>query len=121
MKKHLKIHLTGAVQGVGFRPFVYNLAKKHSLNGYVINDTHGVVIEIEGNEKNINQFLIELYTEKPPLAHIFSQEIEELPIVNFKDFEIRKSKGKGKKEVFILPDISTCKECFGGKRNFQKR
>ncbi len=112
MKKHLKIHLTGAVQGVGFRPFVYNLAKKHSLNGYVINDTHGVVIEIEGNENDINRFLIELHTEKPPLAHIFSQEIEELPIENFEDFEIKKSKGKGKKEVFILPDISTCKECF---------
>ncbi len=112
MKKHLKIHLTGAVQGVGFRPFVYNLAKRYGLNGYVINDTHGVIIEIEGDEKYINQFLISLQIEKPPLAHIFSQEIEQLLLKGYKDFEIRKSESKGKKEVFILPDISTCEECF---------
>ncbi|WP_457642092.1 carbamoyltransferase HypF [Persephonella sp.] len=110
--KHLKIHLTGAVQGVGFRPFVYNQAVKYGLTGYVINDTHGVIIEVEGDEKNINQFLISLQTEKPPLAHIFSQEIEELPLTGFTDFQIRKSESKGKKEVFILPDISTCNECF---------
>lgn len=112
MKKHLKIHITGAVQGVGFRPFVYNLAKRSGLKGYVINDTHGVVIEVEGEEKAVNRFLISLQTEKPPLAHIFSQEIEELPLSDFKDFEIRRSESKGKKEVFILPDISTCTECL---------
>ncbi|SNZ06924.1 Hydrogenase maturation protein, carbamoyltransferase HypF [Persephonella hydrogeniphila] len=112
MKKHIKIHITGAVQGVGFRPFVYNLAKKLGLKGYVINDTHGVVIEVEGKEKEINRFLISLQTEKPPLAHIFSQEIEELPLSDFKDFQIKKSEQTGKKEVFILPDISTCTECL---------
>ena len=112
MEKRLKIHLTGAVQGVGFRPFVYNLAKKLNLKGYVINDTYGVIIEIQGEEKDINQFLISLHTEKPPLAHIFSQEIEQLPLTEFKDFEIRSSKAVGKKEVFILPDISTCGECL---------
>ena len=112
MKKHLKIHLTGAVQGVGFRPFVYNIARRFELNGYVINDTHGVIIEVEGEEKDINRFLISLQTEKPPLAHIFSQEIQELPLRGLKDFEIRKSKSRGKKEVFILPDISVCDECL---------
>ncbi|EDP73428.1 acylphosphatase, partial [Hydrogenivirga sp. 128-5-R1-1] len=112
MEKRLKIHLTGAVQGVGFRPFVYNLAKKLNLKGYVINDTYGVIIEIQGKEKDINQFLISIHTEKPPLAHIFSQEIEQLPQAKFKDFEIRSSKAVGKKEVFILPDISTCEECL---------
>ena len=112
MKKHLKIHLTGAVQGVGFRPFVYNTAKKFNLNGYVINDTHGVIIEVEGEERDINRFLISLQTEKPPLAHIFSQEIQELPLKSFTDFKIRKSKHRGKKEVFILPDISVCDECL---------
>ena len=111
-QKHLKLHLTGAVQGVGFRPFVYNLAKKLGLKGYVINDTHGVIIEIQGEERDINQFLISLQTEKPPLAHIFSQEIKELPLSTFKDFEIRKSSSKGKKDVFILPDISTCDQCL---------
>ncbi|MDQ7055312.1 MAG: Sua5/YciO/YrdC/YwlC family protein [Persephonella sp.] len=112
MLKRMVIHLTGAVQGVGFRPFVYNLAVRHNLKGYVINDSQGVVIDIEGDEKNINQFLIALHTQKPPLAHIFSQEMEEKNIAGYKTFEIRKSKEKGKKEVFILPDVSTCEECF---------
>jgi len=102
MRKHLKIHLTGAVQGVGFRPFVYNTALRHNLKGYVINDTHGVVIEVEGEEDDINRFLISLNTEKPPLAHIFSQEIEELPLSGFEEFTIKKSESKGKKEVFIF-------------------
>ncbi len=110
--KHLKLKLTGAVQGVGFRPFVYRIAVKNNLKGYIINSTEGVIIEIEGEEENINNFLIELNTEKPPLAHIFSQEIDELPLANFEKFEIKQSKEKGKKEVFILPDISTCDECL---------
>ncbi len=112
MKKRLKIHLTGAVQGVGFRPFVYNTAVRYNLKGYVINDTHGVVIEVEGEDQNINRFLISLNTEKPPLAHIFSQEIEELPFFGFKEFSIKKSENTGKKEVFILPDISVCEQCI---------
>ncbi|WP_457644283.1 carbamoyltransferase HypF [Persephonella sp.] len=112
MKKRIRIHLTGAVQGVGFRPFVYNIALKHNLTGYVINDTHGVVIEVEGEEDGINRFLISLNSEKPPLAHIFSQELEELPLYGFKEFTIRKSESSGKKEVFILPDISVCDQCL---------
>ncbi len=112
MLRRLKIHLTGAVQGVGFRPFVYNLAVRYNLKGFVINDTHGVIIDVEGEEDKINQFLISLHTEKPPLAHIFSQEIEEKQPAGYKDFEIRKSKKEGKKEVFILPDVSTCDECL---------
>ena len=67
---------------------------------------------MEGEERNINRFLISLQTEKPPLAHIFSQEIQELPLKGFTDFKIRKSKHRGKKEVFILPDISVCDECL---------
>ncbi|WP_457639565.1 carbamoyltransferase HypF [Persephonella sp.] len=110
--KRFKIHLTGAVQGVGFRPFVFNLAKSLNLNGYVINDTYGVIIEVEGEEADLNRFLIKLQTDKPPLAHIFSQEITELPPAGYTDFEIRKSKETGKKEVFILPDISTCGQCL---------
>jgi hydrogenase maturation protein HypF len=110
--KHLKIKLNGAVQGVGFRPFVYRIATENNLKGYIINSTDGVVIEVEGTEEDINRFLIQLNKNKPPLAHIFSQEIEELPLANFKTFEIKHSKEKGKKDVFILPDIATCDECL---------
>ncbi len=121
MKKRMIIHLSGAVQGVGFRPFVYNLATRYRLTGYVINDTQGVVIEIEGSEEDINEFLIALHREKPPLAHIFSQELEDAPPAGYTDFQIKKSQSSGKKEVFILPDISTCDQCLDEMNNPQDR
>jgi hydrogenase maturation protein HypF len=65
-----KIHVTGVVQGVGFRPFVYQLAQKHGLAGWVCNTSAGVDIEVEGASKSLAHFLAELSTESPPLAHI---------------------------------------------------
>ncbi len=112
MEKRFRISLQGAVQGVGFRPFVYNLATELSLRGFVINDSHGVLIEVEGPEQKIVEFLIRLNREKPPLAHIFSQEVEELSPKGYEDFTIRESDSKGEKEVFILPDVATCDECL---------
>jgi len=108
----LRIKLKGAVQGVGFRPFVYRVAKELGLRGFVINDSRGVLIEVEGSRERLNRFLIELHKRKPPLAHLFSQEIESLPPTGYKDFEIRESEEEGEKEVFLLPDIATCNECL---------
>jgi len=110
--KRLKIQLTGAVQGVGFRPFVFNIANRYNLKGYVLNDTEGVLIEIEGEKDNIDKFLVSLFSEKPPLAHIFSSYIEELDFFGYKDFQIKSSKSNKEKQVFILPDISICDECL---------
>ncbi len=110
--KRLKIHLNGTVQGVGFRPFVYRIAKELGLKGYVLNDSFGVEIEVEGEKENLDRFLLKLNQEKPPLAHIYSQHIEFLEPIGYKDFEIRKSEGSGEKEVLILPDIATCDECL---------
>ena len=111
--RRVKIHLNGAVQGVGFRPFVYNLARSLGLKGYVLNDGFGVFIEIEGEPAAIDQFLVRLQTEKPPLAHIFSQEVEYLPEpAGYADFSIRRSNAETPKEVFILPDVTTCDACL---------
>ncbi len=111
--QRVKIHLNGAVQGVGFRPFVYNLAHRLQLKGYVINDGFGVFIEVEGEPHAIDQFLIRLQTEKPPLAHIFSQEVEYLSTpAGYTDFTIQKSDAETPKEVFILPDVTTCNACL---------
>jgi len=112
MKKRVIVHLSGAVQGVGYRPFVYNLANRFGLNGYVTNDVQGVVIEVEGEENDINSFLLALHKEKPPLAHVFSQHIEEANPIGYTGFEIRESRTEGKKEVFVLPDIATCNQCI---------
>ena len=108
----LRVKLKGAVQGVGFRPFVYRLAQDLSLRGWVINNSSGVEIEVEGKVQLLEEFLLRLQTEKPPLAHIYSQEIEYLEEVGYEDFEIRESKEEGKKEVLILPDIATCQWCL---------
>jgi len=65
---HYKYSIEGIVQGVGFRPFVYTLALKHSLKGFVLNDSSGVKISLEGKPNNIDIFEKELYSKLPPLA-----------------------------------------------------
>lgn len=110
--KRLRIELKGAVQGVGFRPFVYRTAEELGLKGFVMNDSRGVLIEVEGEEEHLERFLIDLNLKKPPLAHLFSQGVDELPPAGYKNFEIRESEEEGRKEVFILPDIATCDECL---------
>jgi hydrogenase maturation protein HypF len=107
----LRLLLNGTVQGVGFRPFVYRTAKSLGLPGYVINDTSGVIIEVEGMKNKIDTFLLRLYSEKPPLANIFYEEAHYEEPVGFSDFEIRSSTTSQRKEVMILPDIATCMDC----------
>jgi len=107
-----RIKVFGSVQGVGFRPFVYRIASELSLKGFVLNSPEGVLIEVEGPKEVLDKFLINLQKEKPPLAHIYSLELEVLPEKGYKTFEIRKSSEGGKKEVFVLPDIATCEECL---------
>ena len=70
----LKIHITGAVQGVGFRPFVYRLAEEAGLKGYVLNDTSGVLIEVEGEKRELDRFLIRVDREKPVISKIYSMQ-----------------------------------------------
>jgi hydrogenase maturation protein HypF len=112
MNKRYRLKVFGSVQGVGFRPFVYRIARELNLTGFVLNDPTGVVIEIEGPQETLEKFLSKLREEKPPLAQIYSVELEVLPSAGYKDFEIRKSAESGKREVFVLPDIATCKECL---------
>ncbi len=109
----VRIHLNGAVQGVGFRPFVYNLAHQLGVTGFIINDGFGVLIEVEGQPEAVQRFLIQLHTQKPPLAHIFSQEVEYLEKpAGYRDFVIRRSDVHSPKEVFVLPDVTTCEACL---------
>lgn len=111
--KRAVIKLTGAVQGVGFRPFVYNLAKRYGLRGFILNDGKGVIIEVEGEEKVIKDFILSIHNEKPRLANIFSQSVEFFEeLKNYENFKILESNSNTEKNVFILPDISTCDECL---------
>jgi len=107
-----KITIEGIVQGVGFRPFIYNLAKSHNLKGYVLNNPQGVQIEVEGKSIDLRRFLKAIHETLPPHAHIISFEEERLPPFNFTDFEIRKSTIQEDRTVLISPDLATCENCL---------
>ena len=109
--KRMRIVIRGAVQGVGFRPFIYRLATRAGLPGWVINSAQGVFIEVEGEEAALREFLVRIEQEKPAIAHIKSLEAVYLDAVGFDGFEIRESAG-GEKTALILPDIATCPDCL---------
>ncbi len=104
-----KISVKGIVQGVGFRPFVYNLAKALKLKGYVINSSKGVTIEIEGN--NSDTFIGRLTKEAPPLSQIMNVDVITLPYHGYKDFKIKESEDEGS-FTLVSPDVSICGDCF---------
>jgi hydrogenase maturation protein HypF len=110
--KRFSVHVRGAVQGVGFRPFVYRLANKLNLRGWVVNNPSGVRIEVEGPEGKLESFLKNLREEKPPMAQIQSLEHTVLEPTGYHGFEIRESSEDEEKTVLVLPDIGTCDECL---------
>jgi len=107
-----KIVVRGAVQGVGFRPFVYRLARELDLSGWVLNSAQGVFIEVEGAGAPLRHFLVRLEREKPALAIIQSLEFSFLDAVGYEGFTIRMSEESGAKTVLVLPDIATCPDCL---------
>lgn len=108
----LRVTIRGAVQGVGFRPFVYRLATALGLRGWVNNSSQGVSIEVEGSRPLLEQFLLRLEREKPPRASIQSLESSFLDPVGYTAFEIRHSDEAGEKTALVLPDIATCLDCL---------
>ncbi|MDH3529340.1 MAG: carbamoyltransferase HypF, partial [Acidobacteriota bacterium] len=102
----------GAVQGVGFRPFVFRLAKDLDLTGWINNSPSGVFIEVEGPPTKLRSFLLRLESEKPPRSHIQSLESSFLDAAGYNTFEIRPSNRNGEKTAVVLPDIATCKDCL---------
>jgi hydrogenase maturation protein HypF len=108
-----KATIKGIVQGVGFRPFVYQLARKKGLGGYVLNTSEGVDIEVEGEQENIESFFEEIQIQKPPLARITSVETQYLPHhYHYDDFMIRPSRIGAQQSVLISPDICICDDCL---------
>jgi hydrogenase maturation protein HypF len=111
-KELAHINVRGIVQGVGFRPFVYGLAIKHNLKGWVCNTSEDVQIEIEGEMEAIKRFFLELQTEAPPLAHIEDVTISYRSPAGYKKFEIRPSTVESGKYQLISPDVATCQACL---------
>ena len=106
-----KIEIKGIVQGVGFRPFIYNLAKRYQLNGWVKNTSKGVIIEVDGDEEEISAFLKVISASPPPLAHIDSITSKTIPPNGYSTFQIIESEAIPGEFVPISPDIAICDDC----------
>jgi hydrogenase maturation protein HypF len=107
-----QIHVRGIVQGVGFRPFVYNLARELALTGYVFNSSSGVTVEIEGPDEAIQKFLEALQRRPPPLALIAEITIADVAPLNDDEFVIRQSHPEEGEFVLVSPDMATCDDCW---------
>ena len=107
----MRVAIFGAVQGVGFRPFVFNLAQELGLAGFVNNSAEGVVVEAEGPEPALHDFLHRLESDKPKIAIIQSLEATFLDPAGLTGFEIRESTG-GDKRALVMPDLATCPACL---------
>ncbi len=104
--------LQGAVQGVGFRPLIYRLAAEMGLNGWVLNSSTGLVIEVEGQRAELEHFLARLESDKPAAAVVLTKEVSLLAPAGFTSFEIRSSDSTAEKTVSVLPDLATCRQCL---------
>lgn len=110
--ERLRVALYGAVQGVGFRPFVYRLAAEMGLPGTVLNSSAGLVIEVEGNRPDLDEFLRRLEREKPAAAVVLARETSFLAPAGYTRFEILSSDQTAERTASILPDLATCAQCL---------
>ena len=106
------IHVKGIVQGVGFRPFVYRMAKKYLINGWVLNAADGVYIHAEGESKLVDEFIMELSDNAPAASKVEEIDIKEVPLEDFDSFEIRFSDDEAVAETTLVsPELATCADC----------
>jgi hydrogenase maturation protein HypF len=110
--KRVRIRLRGIVQGVGFRPFVHNLAGKWQMAGYVLNSSSGLVAEVEGDPDRVDRFVDAVRAEAPPLAWIQEMDVAEVAPEGGTGFEIRHSAVETGEFALISPDVATCPDCL---------
>lgn len=112
MVEALDIWVKGIVQGVGFRPFVYRLAKRYLINGWVLNAVDGVHIHAEGESQHLDEFVLELSENAPAAAQVTEIELHEVPLEQFDSFEIRFSDDENAAEsTLVSPDLALCADC----------
>ncbi|HEU0315745.1 MAG TPA: carbamoyltransferase HypF, partial [Solirubrobacteraceae bacterium] len=108
----VQVRVAGTVQGVGFRPHVYRLAHELALDGFVLNDAQGVLLEVEGPEPAIDEFLERLRSQAPPLARIEHVEAAARPPTGEAGFRIVASRDGGEQDAPVSPDTATCADCL---------
>lgn len=112
MIKRFHLQIEGIVQGVGFRPFIFSLARDHNLSGWVLNNSRGVEIEIEGTESDSKRFLAELHDKAPPLSRVQTVTVSEIPAKGETSFSVRESREIADRLPLISPDTDVCNDCL---------
>jgi hydrogenase maturation protein HypF len=112
MLVRFRVNIQGIVQGVGFRPYIFNLAKKFNLTGWVKNHSSGVTIEVQGLKSEFHQFIEEVRNRPPILAQITDFGFKKIPAREDKEFCIFKSEPGVNQLTLVSPDISTCDDCL---------
>ncbi len=110
--RRVLVKVRGIVQGVGFRPFIYQLARRCRLNGWVRNQSDGVEIEVAGPAESVRDFISSISGEPPPLARIVKLETTDLPYQDLEDFSIIGSRALESRSTLISPDACTCRDCL---------
>jgi hydrogenase maturation protein HypF len=111
-RRAVRVRITGVVQGVGFRPFVYRLAIENGIFGWVLNGEDGVHVVAEAASEAIGRFVEALRTQAPPAASVATFEVADVEIAGFEVFEIHESTGGEKPTVRISPDLAVCDDCL---------
>lgn len=106
------VRVEGIVQGVGFRPFVFALATRLRLAGWVANDRRGVAIEVEGAESAVAEFITRISGEGPPLARVERITTARIAVMGEREFRIIDSRDEGTRQTLIAPDTATCPDCL---------
>jgi len=122
--KRVLVTLTGVVQGVGFRPFIFRIACGLGLRGWVENQGSRVLVDVEGSEESVDAFVATLREQPPENAHIADLQLHPQPPVGYADFSIKRSTAEENTAAFIPPDIAVCRDCLKefhtpGHRRFQ--
>jgi hydrogenase maturation protein HypF len=110
--QRVRLRVRGAVQGVGYRPFVYRLAQEYALCGWVSNDPAGVTIEAEGPDDMVAAFVGALRTQQPPSARVDEIAAELIEVEGATSFVIQASGTTGARTAIVLPDLATCDDCM---------
>jgi len=116
-----RLEISGVVQGVGFRPFLFVLAEKYNLKGEVSNTAGGVLVIVEGLLENIENFTNDIYTKNPLLASVTNIKIFDMKLSNFSLFQIVKSKVSNSRSTLISPDVSICPDCLAEMKDLNDR
>lgn len=110
--ERMAIRIKGIVQGVGFRPFIFNMALEYGLVGWVTNDSAGVLLEVEGSRETVEAFLKDIPVKVPPLARIDSIEHHCIEPLRETDFTIKATDRSERVRTLISPDMATCPDCL---------